>query len=74
MQGQWPAFLSDISGISPLQENHKRPSEGVWLIELPSDTPVFAAIVYFAESRELSYRVLYFDSLPCEYSFVTPLK
>lgn len=67
--GQWPAFLSELNGISPPPGNQKRPAEGVWLLTLPSDTPVLSAIVYLATSREVPHRVLYFDNIPFEYLY-----
>ncbi|MDO8208515.1 MAG: hypothetical protein Q7T38_11980 [Gallionella sp.] len=72
--GQWPAFLAEVSGISPPPGDHKRPTEGVWLLTLPIDTPVLAAIIYLATGREVPHRVLYFDDLPSEYSYVSPLR
>lgn len=67
-QGQWPAFVSDISSISPEIGDQKHPSETTWLLSLPEDTPIFSAVVHRACVRELRHRVLYFEKPPLEYS------
>lgn len=69
IQGQWPAFVSEISSISPEIGDPKHPSETTWLLSLPEDTLIFSGLVNCASSRSLRHRVLYFDNPPLEYSF-----
>lgn len=63
-QGAWPAFLSRANGQPPRTGTAQHPSENVWLLTLPADTPLLGRIVQLAQEQGVEHHVLYFDSPP----------
>ena len=71
-QGAWPAFSSAVARICAHNPKELQPSENIWLIPLPSETPVLACVVASARQFEIPHRVLYFDQPPSEYKTSSP--
>ena len=68
VQGGWPAFANATAKIVAHNSKDLQPSENIWLIPLPNETPVLACVVAAAIQYSIQYRVLYFDTAPQEFS------
>lgn len=69
VQGPWPSFLAAVASTTAHNPKGLHPSENIWLIPLPNETPVLASVVTAAQQYDLPHRVLYFEKPPVEYSF-----
>ncbi len=70
----WPKFAEDVDDIAGRRGSKSRPSENVWLLELPKDTARLSSLVSAVEGRPLALRVLYFQEAPKEFSQPSSLK
>lgn len=64
----WPAFQREIHATGEAGKSATRPSENVWLLSLPTETPALACVVAAAQAHGLAHRVLYFRDPPTEFA------
>lgn len=69
VQGAWPAFSSEVAQLKLPAGKSEKPSDNVWLLEMPNASGVLAGVVATAHNYEIPHRVLYFSEPPLEYSF-----
>jgi hypothetical protein len=60
----WLAFQNTLLEILKSYENTQRLDENSLLINLNSDLPAFCSLINVADTRKLSYRVLFFEEEP----------
>jgi hypothetical protein len=70
--GVHQAFLDDVNKLLKKTDIAYKPIPDCWLLPLPNGTPVLSATVSAAQKYQIPHRVLYFDNLPSEYSYVPP--
>jgi len=61
---KWRDFLGDIQSTIARSSEIEVLGERCWLIPLDKGVGTLASLVYFAEARDLTYRVLFFEDAP----------
>jgi hypothetical protein len=60
-------FEEEADDIAGLPGSKTRPSENIWMLELPEQTALLSALVHASQNKGFGLRVLYFQDAPQEY-------